>query len=211
MSKKTVALSILVLFLPMLCGILLWNRLPAQIATHFDINGTPNGYSSKAFTVFTFPLIMVLIQFACILATKADKRTQSLNGKIKNIVLWICPVIAIAVFVCIYSRALGYGLNISVTLGALLGLEFLIIGNYLPKCRQNNVVGIRVPWTLNDEEVWDKTHRLAGKIMVVFGLAVLLNALLNVWSFWISVAIIITGCVIPVIYSGVLYHKKKQS
>lgn len=210
MSKKTVIFSTLTLFLPMLCGVLLWDRLPAQMATHFNINGTPDGYSNKAFTVFALPLFLAVVQLACVLAVSRDKKAQALNSKIKNIVLWICPVISAAVFVCIYGLALGGGFNIGAIFTALIGLEFIIIGNYMPKCRQNNVIGIRVPWTLLNETVWNKTHRLAGKIMVACGFAVLLNSLLNIWHFGISVAIIIVCAFVPVIYSAVIYPKNKK-
>lgn len=211
MNKKTLTFSTLTLFLPMLCGLLLWNRLPAQIATHFNINGDPDGYSSRAFTVFALPLILAAIQLACVLAVSRDKKTQGLNSKIKNIVLWICPVISAAVFVCIYGRALGHGLNIGTIFSALIGLEFIIVGNYMPKCRQNNIVGIRVPWTLSNEEVWNRTHRLAGKISVACGFAVLLNALLNIWHFGVSLALVIACALISVVYSAVIYHKLKKS
>ena len=158
MSKKTVIFSTLTLFLPMLCGVLLWDRLPAQMATHFNINGTPDGYSNKAFTVFALPLFLAVVQLACVLAVSRDKKAQALNSKIKNIILWICPVISAAVFVCIYGLALGGGFNIGAIFTALIGLEFIIIGNYMPKCRQNNVIGIRVLWTLLNETVWNKFY-----------------------------------------------------
>ena len=209
MNKKTAVFSMLTLFLPVLCGALLWNRLPDRIATHFDINGVADGYSGKTAAVFVLPLILAAVQLACIFAVGLSKRASNVSGKVKNIVLWLCPVFSAAVFACIYGHALGRGINIAAVFTALIGLEFIILGNYMPKTRQNRVIGIRIPWTLADETNWNRTHRFAGKIMVVCGFAVLLNAMLDIWSTAVSVVLIFVCCIIPIIYSVVLSGKNK--
>lgn len=206
MNKKTAVLSTLTLFIPVICGLVLWNKLPAQIGTHFDINGVPNGYSSKTVTVFLLPVLMFVIQFICFLAFNADKKVQLLSGKIKNIILWVCPVISIFVFFCIYSNALGHQMAMTTVFTLFLGIEFIIIGNYLPKCRQNNVIGIRVPWTLSDETTWNKTHRFAGWLSVICGFALLIDSLLDIWSFAVSIIILIACITISVVYSAVIYY-----
>jgi len=85
---------------------------------------------------------------------------------------------------------------------------FIVIGNYMPKCRQNYTMGIKLPWTLNDEENWNKTHRLAGKIWVAGGILIVISALLQ--CFWICFAVFAVMLFVPFVYSWRLYSKKTK-
>lgn len=95
-----------------------------------------------------------------------QKETKNLDFKIVNITLWLVPVITNIVNLSLYAYALGHKVKGSFMLSAFLGLFFIIFGNYLPKVSPNHVVGIRLPWTLNNTENWRKTHRFAGWIFL---------------------------------------------
>ena len=90
----------------------------------------------------------------------------------------------------------------------LLGVIFIIIGNYLPKTKQTYTVGIRLPWTLDNEDNWNKTHRFAGFVWVVGGVAVFASSLteLRVWIISISIALMVIA---PTVYSLVYYKKSR--
>lgn len=203
--KKTMILTSIIILLPILAGVLLWNQLPDSVATHFDMDGVPNGWSSKGFTVFGVPLFLLACHFLCTFATSMDPKRQNMSEKLFTLVLWICPVISIMMPIVIYGYALGFETSNGYYGCAFLGVLFIIIGNYLPKCKQNYTMGIKIPWTLNDEENWNHTHRMAGFLWVAGGFAIVANAFLRMeWLFLIVFVLMVAA---PVVYSY-LYYKK---
>ena len=206
-SKKTLILTSIVTLIPIIVGILLWSKLPEQIPTHFGMDGTPDDWSSKAFTVFGIPLFLLGVHLLCIGATTQDPKYTNMNDKLFGIVLWTCPVISLLVLVSCYSAALGYEMNTTKYAMFGIGILFMVIGNYLPKCKQNYTMGIKIPWTLDSEENWNKTHRFAGFLWVVGGIFVMINAFLE-WE-WLFVGIVFVMVVVPMLYSFLYYKKNK--
>ena len=110
--------------------------------------------------------------------------------------------------VCIYGNALGYKVNVENIMPVFVGVIILVLGFILPKCKQNYTVGIKLPWTLHNEENWDKTHKLAGKLWIIGGIVMTIAGLLD---FTILFMIIIFAIVIiPTIYSYLLYRNKRS-
>lgn len=208
MIKKNLKILILtsaITLLPIPAGLLLWSRLPDEIATHFNAQGIADGFSSKSFSVFALPLFMLAVHWFCTFITSVDPKKQNIGGKPLKLVFWICPATSILVSGIIYASALKVKLNISVIMSVFFGILFIIIGNYLPKCRQNHSIGIKISWTLNSEDNWNYTHRLAGKLWVIGGIIILLTSFLK--QYWIFFAVTVIMIIIPVICSYV-YHKK---
>ncbi|MBQ8233347.1 MAG: SdpI family protein [Lachnospiraceae bacterium] len=206
--RKTFILTCILILLPILAGILLWDRLPDSMPTHFDSDGTPNGWSSKPFAVLGLPLFILSAHVICIAFTSHDPKYQNTGQKIFKIILWICPVVSILCCATIYASALGYDLDISRYMMIILSLMFIILGNYMPKCRQNYTIGIKLPWTLNDEENWNHTHRMAGYLWVICGILMLINAF--VYMEWLMVALFLIMILVPVLYSFIYYLKNGQ-
>lgn len=153
-NKKMIILTSIVTLLPIVIGLLLWNQLPQLMATHFNFNGQPNGYSSKTFTVFVLPLILLVIHLFCVIGTSIDPKSKNINKKIFSIVLWISPLISLLVCSCIYGYALGYITNISFLTELMIGVLFIVLGNYIPTVKPNYTVGIRTSWALDDPDNW---------------------------------------------------------
>ena len=207
-DKKTLILSSIVTLIPLVIGLILWEQLPDVIPTHFGMDGTPDGWSSKTFTVFGLPLIMLFSHLLCIGITTQDPKYDNMSEKLFGLIVWLIPVISLLVVVVSYGGALGWDVNISKYAVAGTGILFVIIGNYLPKCKQNYTMGIKLPWTLDNEENWNKTHRLAGFLWVVGGLAMIINAFLV--SEWILIAIVIMMTFVPMVYSFLYFKKNKK-
>lgn len=202
--KPTIIITSILIIIPVLIGLILWNRLPNTIATHFGTDNTPNGWSSKAFAVFGIPGILLLVQWLCIFVTLNDPKRKNISNKVFGLILWIVPIISVIVQIQIYAIALGYSVDIGMITNLLMGLLFVIIGNYLPKCKQSYTVGIRVAWTLSSQENWNRTHRFAGWIWIVGGLVFIVNAFFKLQ--WVFAIIIVIAC-LPVAYSFLLYRK----
>ena len=207
--KKTLLLSSAVILLPTLAGLILWNRLPAQMPTHWGLDGSVDGWSGKAFAVIGLPLILLAVHWLCVWGTSLDSGNRDQNRKVTGLVLWICPVLSFFTNGIMYAAALNLDVNfVTVTL-LLMGVMFVVIGNYLPKCKQNHTIGIRIPWTLNDEENWNATHRVGGRIWVAGGILLLAGcALPEKFAVTLMIVLLPVLTVAPILYSW-LYHKKQ--
>ena len=207
-NKGKFIISSIIILLPILIGILLWDKLPETMVTHWDANGVPNGYSPKAFVVFGMPLLLFAMQFLCIWFMQFSNKTVTQNKQAKAIIFWIIPVVSALAMGATYALALGKEINLAVIGPLFAGLLFIVVGNYLPKVKQNWVLGIRLPWTLQDEENWNKTHRLAGKVWVVCGFIMLLTALTSgKVAFTIMMILLFFMIGVPSVYSYKLYQK----
>ena len=172
---------------------------------HWGPSGEVDGWGSRAMFVFGIPAIMLAVQWLCVLATGADTKQKNHSAKMVTLVLWIIPVIEILMSIITYMTALGHGIRVEIIIPAFFGLLMMVLGNYMPKCKQNYTIGIKIPWTLDSEENWYKTHRLAGWVWTIGGLAVFATAFTGI--FWIPLAIMFPMTIIPVIYSYCLYRK----
>ena len=207
-NKKTLIITSIVTILPVLIGIICWNRLPDVMATHFGFNNEANGFSSKAFAVFGLPMILLAVLWVGAFVTAHDPKRQNISPKMFSLMLWIAPVISLVAAATIYPVNLGYELDIAFFSELLLGLMFIIIGNYLPKARQNYTIGIKIPWTLANEENWNRTHRLAGYLWMICGILMILISLTRfVPAEWL-IGIFLIMVLVPCIYSFWLHAEK---
>ena len=198
----------LVTLIPILIGLILWGKLPDQIPIHWDINGNVDDYGTKAQAVFLMPLVLLAIHWVCAVVTSLDPKKKNISDKAFALVLWLIPIISLVCNSMAFAAALGHNINVNVIMPLLMGALFIVIGNYLPKCKQSYTVGIKLPWTLEDEENWNKTHRLAGFIWVIGGVIIMATALLN--TFWILFVALVPMVIVPVVYSYSLYKKKNK-
>ena len=202
---KILLITSLIILLPILAGVLLWNRLPEQIPSHWNASGEIDGWSSKAFVVFGMPGIMLAVQWLCALGTGTDPKKANHPEKILHLVLWIIPVLNLVLSVITYAVALGREVRMEVVMPVLVCLVLTIVGNYLPKCKQKYTIGIKIPWTLNSEENWNRTHRFAGRLWLVCGLGIMLTAFFG--GFWVFLPIVLVMVIAPMVYSYLLHQK----
>lgn len=202
-SKKTFLVTCIVALLPMVVGLLLWNQLPEEIATHFGADGVADGWSSKGTAVFGLPLFLLFVHVLCVGITLQDPKRANMNEKMLALILWICPLVSVFMTVAVYGNAMGYDMNVEKLAMVLVSLLFVIIGNYLPKCKPNYTVGIKLPWTLDSEENWNRTHRLAGFVWVIGGLVMLVNAFVG--ADWLMLAVMLVLVLVPTGYSFLYY------
>ena len=199
----------MVILFPMLWGLMIWPQLPNQIPIHFNVAGQANNFQSKPLAVFGLPLFLLLVHLFVIFMTARDPKNRTMNEKMGKVIYWLTPIVSLSVFYLIYSKALGSTTNPSVFVSALLGLIFVIMGNYMPKLKVNHTVGIRLPWTLQSEDNWHKTHRLAGKLWVLGGLILLLEAGIQFAVPYVMGIVILTIVFIPVVYSYQLSRENR--
>lgn len=210
-NKKFFIVTCIITLLPMLVGLLLWNQLPDRVATHFGTDGTPNGYSSKLVAVTGIYLFCLAVHVICAFVTTVDPKGKNISQKVYRLVLCICPLVSLYAGFCVYGNALGYKeINNAIWINAMLAVILIVVGNYLPKCRQNYTIGIKLPWTLADEDNWNYTHRLAGKWWILGGVLTFLAGFQS-WVDPLYAGIVITmlAVLIPAVASYLYFRKHR--
>ena len=204
-NLKVLIITSIIILLPLVAGLVLWNRLPEQVPFHWNAAGEIDGWASKPVAVFAPSAVMLALQWLCMLVASTDPKKQNHPPKVISLVLWLNPLLTVFISALMYASALGGNVRVEMLIPILLGVFFIAIGNYMPKCKQNYTIGIKIPWTLASEENWNKTHRFSGYVWVAGGVAMMLSGFLG--SIWIVLAIALVMVFVPLIYSFVL-HKK---
>ncbi len=207
-NNATALATSIVCLLPIIPGILLWDQQPDQLIIHWNGAGEPDGYAPKALGVFGLPLLMcgsnLLLQFGL----RTDPKIENASKTLVLLAKWFIPVLTLILVPVTLFASMGAEIPIQVIVPLLLGVMLIAIGNYLPKSKQSYTVGIRLPWTLNSEENWNRTHHLAGYLWIGAGVLLLLCAFLPViWFLPVLVIIMILVAGIPFAYSYHLYRK----
>ena len=157
------------------------------------------------------PLILLLVHLVCIFATSKDKGNQEQSQKVFRLIFWICPIIAVYTSGINYLVISGKYTGIEELSIGLFGLLFMIIGNYLPKCKMNAVIGIKIPWTYSSEENWNRTHRFGGKVWVICGILMMCTVFMpaNICTI-VMVGLFVAMILIPTLYSYLFYKKEVE-
>ena len=209
-NKKILALSTFVCLLPIAMYLIVYDRLPEHMVQQWGFDGTANWTMPRQWAIFALPLFLALVHLIVVFFASADPKLDKKSAAVRHLVFWIVPVTSVFANLLVLFANLGADFNVGTVVLVFLGLLFVILGNYLPKVRQNYVVGFRLPWTLHDADNWNKTHRLSGKLLILGGVLFLLGAVLPLseaaFFILLATAIAIT-LIIPTVYSFVLYKK----
>ncbi|MGI6029251.1 MAG: SdpI family protein [Candidatus Heteroscillospira sp.] len=211
-TTKNMILTTAVALLPIILGLSIYDRLPAQVPTHWNFSGEIDSYSSRAFAVFGMPVFLAAMSLFVQFMLEHDPKKSNMPGVMKAISRWLCPLLSIVIVPITLFTALGYNIPVALVICLAVGLIFIIIGNYLPKCRQSYTMGIRLPWTLSSEENWNRTHRMAGKLWVLGGFLFILEgfytqAINSTLGTALTFVLIFVTVAIPAVYSFMLYKK----
>ena len=210
--RKNIIATSVVTLLPILWGLLLWNSLPPALTTHWNAYGQADRTSSRSFVVFGMPLILLGFQWLCIVATALDAKNRNKNRKPLTLMLWVIPILSNVVIGMMYAVSLGKEISPVGVILVFVGILLAAIGNYLPKCKQNSTLGLRIYWTMRSEENWNATHRFAGKVWVAGGLIMLLLAFLpNTVQCWAMLADILILIALTSLYSYLYARREKAT
>ena len=187
---------------PFLISLSFYSRLPDQVPTHWGADNMVNGYSSRNMAAFGIPSFMFFMAVLVNVIHRIDPKRENISRskELKQITRWFVVVLAVLVQVIIILSGVGISFNVGTVISVPIAFLFVAIGNYLPKCRQNYSMGIKLPWTLADEDNWNRTHRL-GILMMILGFFHLSDL-----YFTIFLAMVL----IPSVYSYMIYRKKNS-
>lgn len=202
--------SCIICCLPMIMTAILWDKLPEDIAIHFNENWEPDGYANKVVAGYFFPAGMALINLALRLFPTTDERYKTLPKPIKLVTNWLIPVLTILIIPYTLMDALGYKIGMSRLLIAIVGLLLMILGNYIPKCPQNKYFGFKLPWTYKSEQNWRKTHHLAGYLMIISGAIQVVCQFIDWYASDIMLFLLLIWFVPPILFSFLYYYFVEQ-
>lgn len=202
---KQMILASIIILLPIVAGIILWDQLPDSMPAHWNFDGEVDRWTSKATAVFFYPFLLLAVHWICIIGTSLDPKRKNQPEKVLTLLMWLLPVMSIVLNGSIYAVAMNKDVNIEVIISLLVGVIFTIIGNYLPKCKQNYTIGIKIPWTLDSEENWNRTHRFGGIVWTISGIIIILLSFINAIQLMLPIMLLMVFT--PVIYSYMLYKK----
>ena len=200
-NKKLVLYTSILILLPTLVGCVFWFQLPEKMPTHFNLLGQADGYDHKMSAIFGLPALMLLMHWLILFLMIKDPKSSNISSKIQLLIYGIIPFVSCLSMISIYGASFGYSMMSGILAQIFMGVVMIVIGNYLPKTRRNYIIGIRLPWTLENNENWSKTHRLAEKIWVLGGLLLFLNAFVQLYVYWVFFLTLFFVVIIPSVYS----------
>ncbi len=213
--KKSEMVLLLLIILSFIPGLLLYQQMPSQVPSHWNINGEVNGYSSRLTSVFLFPAMNLVLYFIFLFIPQIDpSRKNYAKFSTSYIVMrWAVHLFFTFVYLFILFNALRItqgqsSWNVSIIIPGGFSLLFIVIGNYLTRVRHNYFVGFRTPWTLANEQVWQKTHRLGGKLFVLSGVVGLAGIFFeSTLRFALMIGPVLLTVVVTTVYSYLEFRK----
>lgn len=205
MKTKSTLISTVLCLLPLILSALLYRQLPEQVAIHFNSAGTPDSYVPKAVAAFVLPVLLAAVNFYLHFRVTQDPKVENAAVSLRTLTLWIVPALSLIVNPITLFIALGRQIPIGMIASAMAGLLIIACGNYMPKCKRNYTVGIKLPWTLDSEENWNHTHRFSGFLWVAGGFVMTINAFFQ--APYVSTGIVACLLVLPFVYSYLFYRK----
>ncbi|MGH0600659.1 SdpI family protein [Bacillus mycoides] len=186
-----------------------WPNLPDTMIIHWGTEGA-NGFTSKLNAMLLLLGIMIFTYVLLTVTPKIDPKKKNYDKFSRSYMIMNYSVLVVLFLVnmLVMGVGLGYDIPMNSTPYIIVGLLFIVIGNYLPQCKPNYFVGIKTPWTLSNEEVWRKTHRFSGKVFVVLGVIMMLSIFAPAaWKAFLLIGIIIGAVGLTMGYSYVAYKK----
>lgn len=171
---KTLIITCTVCLLPILFGVIFYERLPERMPIHFNMNNEPNGFASKNVALFGVPVLMAVLQAFCCIVCDVKEEKKGRKPKFIAVVQWMIPVFSVVISVITIEVPLGSTVDVRRSILLILGILFMIMGNYMPKMSYEAMKGKMHPMP-KDEKLYRKAIRLMGYTFVIFGLLLLIS------------------------------------
>jgi uncharacterized membrane protein len=194
----------------LIVGVIIYPSLPDQVPSHWNFQGEVDAYSSREFGAFMLPLLNIglylMMLFMPLIDPKRDNYARFAGAY--RLLRFALVIFMTVIYAITILSAFGYQINTGLVVKAFVALLFMLIGNFMGQMRHNYFVGIKNPWTLANEEVWQRTHRFSGKLWVIGGLITLLLAPVQaLWGVYLFFIVIVILVVLPMVYSYLLFRR----
>ena len=205
--KTSMSIGFLAIIILFLVTTYLYPTLPDPMPSHWNAAGEVDGYMALPWGAYLLPLCTFGTWLLFLVTVKFSPQGFRLDKfmPVVGILQLATTGFMLTVSVLVLLASKGYPLDMNTIIGPAIGVMLIITGNYLSKLRKNFFMGIKTPWTLASDEVWDRTHRLGGKTFMVGGFLCLFQPLVN--NAWYMITVILIASLTPVVYSFIIYKK----
>lgn len=214
-TRTTLILSAILILAALIAGALFWNQLPDQVASHWNVNDQVDGYMPKFWGVFMMPLVTLGMLALFLVIPSIDPLKANIAKFRETFNVFIVLIIAFMLYIhgLTLAWSLGYQrFKISTAMLPFMGILFIAIGFMLRKAKRNFFIGIRTPWTLSSDSVWDETHRLGSILFMASGaLAIIGGFFGGMTAFWMLMVPLMGSTLFLVVYSYILYRRETKS
>jgi len=212
MNLRVSEIAVLAVFIAsVLIGAYFYPMLPETIASHWDENGIVNGYMGKFWALFLVPMILLGIFAIFAVLPRIDPLKSNIEKFRKHfdifMVIFALFLLYVNCLAIIYN--LGIKINILQFMAPMMGLLFFYLGVLLKHSSPNWFIGIRTPWTLSSEEVWNKTHKIGGILFKISGIITICGTFVPEFAIWLILAPIIASAAISMAYSYIAFQGLK--
>ena len=213
-TRTTTIIVLMIIAAATIAGLLLWNQLPNQMASHWNVNDLVDGYTSKFTGVFILPLITLGMFLLFLVIPSIDPLKANIAQFRGAFNLFIVLIVAFMIYLYGLTLAWNLGYTDFKMSGAMLpaiGLLFVFIGFMLRQAKRNFFIGIRTPWTLSSDHVWNETHRIGAILFMISGALAFIGGFFGgTTAFWMMFAPIIGSTLFLLVYSYVLYQRESR-
>jgi uncharacterized membrane protein len=211
-NKKTTIYILLLITVSVLLGIVLYPKIPNQMASHWNAEGKVDGYMPKFWGLFLMPLI----SFAILILFNIFPKIDPLRKNIEKFRVYFNNFIALIILFLLYIHSLtifwslGFQFNMTIAILPAMAILFYFMGTLLEHAKRNWFIGIRTPWTLSNDNAWDKTNKLGAKLFRISGIITILGLLVQKYAIWFIFTPIIASVLFLFIYSYLEYQKENN-
>lgn len=207
--NKSEAVTLGIILLSFIIGIYFYNQMPEKMAIHWNVRGEVDSYASKFLGLFLIPVILLMIFLLFIAIPRIDPLKQNIEEFRKYYNGFIILTIGFLFYTYILTILWNYGFRFSIAqlITPAFGILFYYCGILIENAKRNWFIGIRTPWTLSNEEVWNRTHRIGGRLFKLAGIISFAGIALQKYALFFVLVPVLLVSIYTVIYSYLEYQK----
>jgi uncharacterized membrane protein len=211
--KKNTIVVLIIIVVSFLVSIYFYPVFPDKIASHWGIDGNVNGYMNKFWGLFLMPVISLVMLLLFIILPKIDPLKENIKKFEKYFDTFILLIILFLFYIYILTILWNIGVifNMGQFMAPALGVLFLYTGVLIENAKRNYFIGIKTPWTLASENVWNKTHKLGGKLFKISGIICMFGVIFPDFAFYFVIIPVIFSAVYSFVYSYIEFKKEKNN
>jgi uncharacterized membrane protein len=209
-TKTSIIISGILIAIALIAGLVLYNQLPDPMPSHWNAAGQVDDYMSKFWGIFLMPIITIALVGLFLVIPNIDPLKANI-AKFLGVFNWfivIFVVYMLFVYALTLAAALGFQFNMTFWLLPVVGLLFIGAGYMMGQSKRNFFIGIRTPWTLSSETVWNETHKLGSKMFMLGGVVTIISAFLGENGIWLMLVAMLAAAFVPIVYSYILWRRE---
>ncbi len=214
-TKSTSMIALILIAIALISGLALWNQLPDQMASHWNANDQVDGYISKFWGVFLMPLVTLGMFVLFLVVPNIDPLKANIAQFRETFNVFIALIVAFMLYIHGLTLAWSLGnqnFKMSAAMLPFMGVLFIAIGYLLRRAKRNFFIGIRTPWTLSSDSVWNKTHQLGSILFMLSGAFAIIGGFFGgMTALWLMFIPLIGSTIFLVFYSYVLYRNETNA